>query len=100
MIELDCYSYVLFNGFLFCFKAFDDMRQAVKKKFTVIRQHRNRTGESPIDIALNEADQKIVSICNINILDGNQNLDEIGVPLPNTNGIFFAYCVVVGFQIG
>lgn len=41
----------------FVFKAFDDMRQAVKKKFTVIRQHRNRTGESPIDIALNEADQ-------------------------------------------
>lgn len=72
----------------FLFKAFDDMRQAVKKKFTVIRQHRNRTGESPIDIALNEADQKIVSICNINVLDGNQNLDEIGISLPNANGIF------------
>lgn len=84
----------------FLFKAFDDMRQAVKKKCTVIRQHRNRTGESPIDIALNEADQKIVSICNINVLDGNQNLDEIGIPLPHANGIFFAYCVVVGFQIG
>lgn len=61
------------------------MRLNVKKKLTLIRQNRNRTGASPIDKTLSEFEEKLISICGINILDGNQRLDEIG--LPTNNGL-------------
>lgn len=60
------------------------MRLNVKKKLTSIRQHRNRTGASPIDktLMVSEFEEKLISICGVNILDGNQPL------IPNVVNIF------------
>lgn len=55
------------------------MRLNVKKKFTKIRQNSNRTGAEPIDDELTERELKLVAICGIDNIDGNQQLDEIGI---------------------
>lgn len=58
----------------------------MKNKLKLIRQNQNRTGAAPIDLKLTEYENKIISICNIQLLDGNQELDEIGLGSKSIEG--------------
>lgn len=54
------------------------MKAATKKKLTLIRQTRARTGGEPTDVHLSQLDLKIVSLLGINNLNGDINLGELG----------------------
>lgn len=65
------------------------MRAEVKKKYQSWRQHFNKTGASPSNIKLTEIEERISSICDKQLLDGDENVSEIGFsPIKSGMSIF------------
>lgn len=54
------------------------MKNEVKKKYQAQRQNANQTGAGPIDIVFSDIDDRIISICQEDLLDGDKNVHEIG----------------------
>lgn len=53
---------------------------AVKDKVKEIRQHRNSTGGGPpTTLALTPFEERIKDICGNNLMDGDENLKEVGL---------------------
>lgn len=65
-------------------KTWNDMRADVKKKLQLKRQNLNQSGAGPINIVFTELEDRIVSICGKQILDGDQNIPEIGFNFPKS----------------
>lgn len=64
------------------------MKGEAKKKLKLIRQNRNRTGSSPNNVELTTIEDRIVSICGVSVLDGDENLDELGFTPKKTQSKF------------
>lgn len=58
---------------------FNYLKSKTKEKLTSIRQYKMRFGESPTNIKLSEVESKIVEMCDINTLDGNNKVSELGL---------------------
>lgn len=58
------------------------MKNDVKKKYQLQRKNYNKTGAAPIDITFSPLDERISAICNKQLLDGDDNIGEIGFALP------------------
>lgn len=61
-------------------QTWNDMKKNAKKKLTTIRQNANRTGAGPSNINMDPFEDRVIGVCGIDTLDGDQNIDEIGVP--------------------
>lgn len=64
------------------------MKKNAKKKLTTIRQNVNRTGAAPSDVNLDQIENRIIDICGIDSLDGDQSIDELGIPPHSIAGMF------------
>lgn len=54
------------------------MRTEVKKKYQIWRQNFNKTGAGPSTVTFSELEERISSICNKQLLDGDENISELG----------------------
>lgn len=59
-----------------------DMKNDVKKKYQLQRKNVNQTGASPIDLTFSPLEERISQICNKQLLDGDENIAEIGFSRP------------------
>lgn len=60
------------------------MKNEVKKKYQLQRQNINQTGAAPIDISFSPLEERISAICNKQLLDGDENIREIGLSQPKS----------------
>lgn len=61
-----------------------DFKGKTKDKLKEIRQHRNKTGGGPpCNIVLTDFEERLISIVGLSSLDGDSDLNEIG--LGNSN---------------
>lgn len=59
-------------------KAWTDVKSDVKKKLQLKRQNLNMSGAGPINITITELDERVISICGKQLLDGDEGIPEIG----------------------
>lgn len=66
------------------FKTWMDMKNEVKKKYKLKRQNMNQTGAGPIDVTFSELEERISAICGKQLLDGDEDVSEIGFATVST----------------
>lgn len=68
-------------------RAWTDMKEGVKKKLQLKRQNINLTGAAPINLAFTEMEERIIAICNHQLLDGDSIIPEIGFKASTSTAI-------------
>lgn len=66
---------------------FNYLKSKTKEKLTAIRQYKMRHGVSPADIELSEIESEIIEMCNIDTLDGNSKVVELGLGDPYATSV-------------
>lgn len=66
---------------------FNYLKSKTKEKLTSIRQYKMRHGVSPAHIELSEIESEIIEMCNIDTLDGNSKVVELGLGDPYATGV-------------
>lgn len=63
-------------------RCWSDLKRNTKEKMTEIRQNRNQTGAGPIGTELTILDEKIIAVCGKQVIDGDENIVELGFYSP------------------